>query len=53
MTTFDSIEGFRLPVAQVHSIDRPGRKETINVRFRNYRINVPLPAAVLEQMTSP
>lgn len=53
LTTFDTIDGFRLPVEQVHSIERPGRHETISVRFRNYRINIPLPADVLRQLNAP
>jgi hypothetical protein len=31
---------------------RPDRDETINVRFLDYRLNVPLPPAALEKLSA-
>ena len=52
-TTFGTVGGFQLPVEQIRTIHRPGRKETISVRFRNYRLNATLPAEVVRRMASP
>ncbi len=48
--TFGKVQGYWLPLTQVRTIRRPGRAETITVTFSDYRLNVPLPEQVLEQM---
>lgn len=52
-TTFGAVDGFQLPVEQVRTIHRPGRQETIAVRFRNYRLNTPLSADIVRRMAAP
>lgn len=42
-TTFGEIEGYLLPTEQVRTVRRPGRQETLTVRFTGYRLNLPMP----------
>ena len=51
-TVLGEVQGFWLPLRQVRIMHRPDRDETINVRFVDYRLNVPLPPAALEKLSS-
>ncbi|AMV71337.1 hypothetical protein JCM30471_31740 [Desulfuromonas carbonis] len=49
-TEMGRVQSFWLPVRQVRSTVRPERKETVTVTFSGYRLNLPLPPAVLQRL---
>ncbi len=46
-TVMGEAQGYWLPLRQIRSTNRPGRKETVTVTFTDYRLNLPLPPEVL------
>ncbi len=50
LTEMGRIQSFWLPVRQLRSSIRPERKETVTVTFSGYRLNLPLPPAVLQRL---
>ena len=51
-TKLGKVGGFWVPVQQLRISVRPDRKETVTVVFSGYRINIPIPAAVLQRLGS-
>jgi len=50
LTEMGQVQNFWLPLRQLRSSVRPDRKETVTVTFSGYRLNLPLPPAVLQRL---
>ena len=47
---FAAIDGFRLPSRMLRTIRRPGLQEELEVQFKNYRINQPIPLNIQDRL---
>jgi hypothetical protein len=47
---FTAIDGFLLPSRMLRTIRRPGLQEDLEVQFKNYRINQPIPLDIQDRL---